>query len=220
MPTAAKPLFRPEALRPKLSAFIVPPAAVAARLKLAHWVKLLGTKKAEAMKETELLGDFIADVFGQRARLHRPGRGGGALHPQTGSDRPGGRQVRRRRPGPVFDRRRRSGIHRRRGRQRAARPARPALRRPQAVRRRSGASLRRQPGMRLVSRHQPARNPPLSQGTRPVHLRALRDGGPGAATTRPSAGSSSCWARSGWSARPAAVTSTTCCPSPGASVWN
>jgi hypothetical protein len=63
MPTAAKPLFRPEALRPKLSAFTLPPAAAAARIKLAHWSKLLGTKKAEGMKETELLGDFIADVF-------------------------------------------------------------------------------------------------------------------------------------------------------------
>ncbi len=64
MPTAAKPLFRPEALRPKMAAFTVPPAAVAARPQLANWVKLLGAKKAEAMKETELLGDFIADVFG------------------------------------------------------------------------------------------------------------------------------------------------------------
>jgi hypothetical protein len=65
MPTAAKPLFRPEALRPKLVAFTAPPAATAARIKLAHWTKLLGAKQAEAMKETELLGDFIADVFGQ-----------------------------------------------------------------------------------------------------------------------------------------------------------
>jgi len=63
MPIAAKPLFRPEALRPKLSAFTVPPAAVAARPKLANWAKLLGSKKAEGMKETELLGAFIGDVF-------------------------------------------------------------------------------------------------------------------------------------------------------------
>ena len=65
MPSAAKPLFRPEALRPKLAAFTVPPAAVAARPQLANWVKLLAAKKAEAMKETELLGDFITDVFGR-----------------------------------------------------------------------------------------------------------------------------------------------------------
>ena len=63
MPSSAKPLFRPEALRPKLFTFTVPPTAAAARIKLGHWAKLLGTKKAEAMKETELLGDFLADVF-------------------------------------------------------------------------------------------------------------------------------------------------------------
>jgi hypothetical protein len=63
MPITAKPLFRPEALRPKLSAFLVPPAAVAARGKLTNWTKLLGSKKAEAMKETELLAAFIGDVF-------------------------------------------------------------------------------------------------------------------------------------------------------------
>jgi len=50
MPAAAKPLFRPEALRPKLSAFTVPPSAAAARIKLAQWTKLLATKQAEAMK--------------------------------------------------------------------------------------------------------------------------------------------------------------------------
>jgi hypothetical protein len=76
MPTAAKPVFRPEALRPKLSAFTVPPAAATARIKLAHWTKLLGTKQAEAMKETELLGDFITEVFGQL--LGYTGPAGGA----------------------------------------------------------------------------------------------------------------------------------------------
>ena len=63
MPAAIKPLFRPEALRPKLAAFTVPPAAAAARPKFADWTKLLGTKKAATMKETELLADFITDVF-------------------------------------------------------------------------------------------------------------------------------------------------------------
>jgi hypothetical protein len=65
MPAVAKPLFRPEALRPKLSAFSVPAAVVAARSKLGNWTKLLATKQAETMKETELLGEFITDVFGQ-----------------------------------------------------------------------------------------------------------------------------------------------------------
>ncbi len=63
MPTPAKLLFRPEALRPKLSAFVLTSAAIAARTKLANWAKLLETKQAERMKETELLGAFIGDVF-------------------------------------------------------------------------------------------------------------------------------------------------------------
>ena len=63
MAVASKPLFRPEAMRPKLSAFAVPPAAATARTQLANWAKLLGTKKAAAMKETELLADFLTDVF-------------------------------------------------------------------------------------------------------------------------------------------------------------
>jgi type I restriction-modification system DNA methylase subunit len=76
MPTAAKPLFRPEALRPKLSAFTVPSAAAAARIKLTHWTKLLGSKQAEAMKETELLSEFLSEVFIQL--LGYTGPAGGA----------------------------------------------------------------------------------------------------------------------------------------------
>ncbi|HJT79252.1 MAG TPA: N-6 DNA methylase, partial [Gemmataceae bacterium] len=63
MPTAAKPLFRPEALRPKLAAFAVPPQAAATRTRLAGWAHLLGSRQAEAMKETELLAEFVSDVF-------------------------------------------------------------------------------------------------------------------------------------------------------------
>jgi hypothetical protein len=74
MPAAVKPLFRPEALRPKLSAFTVPPTA--AQPKLADWARLLGSKKAETMKETELLGDFIADVFVQLLGYTGPASGG------------------------------------------------------------------------------------------------------------------------------------------------
>jgi hypothetical protein len=64
MPTAAKPLVRSEVVRPRLSTFTVPPTAVAARIQRGHWARLLGSKQADGMKETELMGDFIADVFG------------------------------------------------------------------------------------------------------------------------------------------------------------
>ena len=78
MPTPAKPLFRPEALPPPLKTFAVPPPAGAARPKLGHWAKLLGSKDAERMKETELLADFIRDVFGDLL---------GYTGPASGSDR-------------------------------------------------------------------------------------------------------------------------------------
>ena len=71
-----KPLFRPEALRPRLAGFHMPAAAVAARPKLAHWAKLLGSKQADGMKETELLPDFIRDVFGAVLGYTGPADGG------------------------------------------------------------------------------------------------------------------------------------------------
>ncbi len=54
MPTEPKPLFRPEALQPRLETFQPSPTAIAARPKLIRWAKLLGTPQAAAMKETEL----------------------------------------------------------------------------------------------------------------------------------------------------------------------
>src|SRR5262245_4110905 len=63
MPTEAKPLFRVEALRPKVLGFHPPPVDPGHRQKLTHWADLLATKQADAMKETELLADFITDVF-------------------------------------------------------------------------------------------------------------------------------------------------------------
>ena len=63
MPADPKPLFRPDALRPKLSAFPLPASAHAARAKLKNWANLLATVPADAMKETELLPDFISHVF-------------------------------------------------------------------------------------------------------------------------------------------------------------
>ncbi len=63
MPADIKPLFRPEAVRPKVAAFTLPPLAVAGRAKLTVWAKLLGSGKADKQKETELLSDFLRDVF-------------------------------------------------------------------------------------------------------------------------------------------------------------
>jgi len=75
MPTDAKPLFRIDALRPKLTAFSLPTSAVQARPKLAQWTDLLASKAAEKMKETELLGDFIRDIFGDLLGYTNPASG-------------------------------------------------------------------------------------------------------------------------------------------------
>jgi len=63
VPSEAKPLFRPEALRPRLAAFALPPRVDGLRPKLAHWAGLLGTDGGDAFKERELLPDFLSDLF-------------------------------------------------------------------------------------------------------------------------------------------------------------
>ncbi len=59
-----KPLFRPEAVRPAMKNFILPDRVEAMRPTLALWAKKLAGKKLDQLKETELLPDFITDIFG------------------------------------------------------------------------------------------------------------------------------------------------------------
>lgn len=63
MPAAVKPLFRPETLHQKLAAFHVPPGAMAARGRLARWAALVEGPAGLTLKETELLPEFVGDVF-------------------------------------------------------------------------------------------------------------------------------------------------------------
>jgi hypothetical protein len=63
MPADAKPIFRPDALRPALAGFPLTDDLDEGRAKLANWAKLLESTKADKLKETELLPDFITDVF-------------------------------------------------------------------------------------------------------------------------------------------------------------
>ena len=63
MPTDARPLFHPAAVRAGMAGFALPPAAAAARAAVASWAKQLADKKLDAKKETELLPGFVADVF-------------------------------------------------------------------------------------------------------------------------------------------------------------
>ena len=63
MPADPKPLFRPDAVRPRVKDFAPPATAVAGRGKLARWAGLLGSKAGGAKKETELRDEFLYDVF-------------------------------------------------------------------------------------------------------------------------------------------------------------
>jgi type I restriction-modification system DNA methylase subunit len=63
MPVTIKPLFRPEAFRTKLASFILPARCQALRPKLTDWAKKLSSGKLDKKKETELLPDFLTDLF-------------------------------------------------------------------------------------------------------------------------------------------------------------
>lgn len=63
MPLQPTPLFRPEVLRPHVSAFELNVDTLQARERLTGWVELLETPAGLERKETELLPDFLTDVF-------------------------------------------------------------------------------------------------------------------------------------------------------------
>lgn len=63
MPVDVLPLFRPDVLAPRVAAFALPPAADAFQARLGRWADLLGTSVGGQYKETELLADFLTDVF-------------------------------------------------------------------------------------------------------------------------------------------------------------
>jgi len=78
VPVEAKPLFRPEVLRPLLATFQLPDASSTTRATLARWAKLLSSGQADAYNEKELLPDFLGDflrgVLGYERAVDAPGR--------------------------------------------------------------------------------------------------------------------------------------------------
>ena len=73
MPVEAKPLFRPDVLRPHLLAFQWPPANLAdIKAKLAKWAAMFQSRRAEKFNEKELLPDFLTDVFCDVLGYQRP----------------------------------------------------------------------------------------------------------------------------------------------------
>ena len=72
MPVEAKPLFRPDVLRPHLLSFQWPANLADIKSTLARWSLMLSTKQADKFKEKELLPDFLTDVFGGVLGYIRP----------------------------------------------------------------------------------------------------------------------------------------------------
>lgn len=64
MPTIDIPLFRPEALRPYLTRFDPANSAIEARPLPAVWADKLKAGRLDDSKETELLPEYLSDVFG------------------------------------------------------------------------------------------------------------------------------------------------------------
>lgn len=72
MPVEAKPLFRPDVLRPHLRSFDWPPNITKSKATLARWAELVSTGRADKFKEQELLPDFLTDLFCEVLGYSRP----------------------------------------------------------------------------------------------------------------------------------------------------
>ena len=63
MPVEAKPLFRPDALRPHLVAFPCPDHIGEIRNTIGKWAEMFRSQRADQFKEKELLPRFLTDIF-------------------------------------------------------------------------------------------------------------------------------------------------------------
>ena len=63
MAVESKPLFHPEVMRQQVRSFVLPEQVPAWQPKLQHWVGLISSGRADKLKETELLPDFLTDIF-------------------------------------------------------------------------------------------------------------------------------------------------------------
>src|SRR5581483_7664730 len=75
LPVEAKPLFRPDVLRPYVSAFQPPAHGEAMRPQLRQWADLMASRRADAFKEQEILPDFLTDFFCELLGYTRPADG-------------------------------------------------------------------------------------------------------------------------------------------------
>jgi hypothetical protein len=63
MAVESKPLFHPEVLRQQVRSFYLPEQTAAWQPKLKHWAGLTTSGRADGFKESELLPDFLTDIF-------------------------------------------------------------------------------------------------------------------------------------------------------------
>ena len=76
MPVEAKPLIRPDVLRPHLDAFTLPGRVEDCRASLEHWAEMFASGRADEFKEQEILPDFLTDIFVSLLGYTRPADGG------------------------------------------------------------------------------------------------------------------------------------------------
>ncbi|MCX6864923.1 MAG: hypothetical protein NTV46_01650, partial [Verrucomicrobia bacterium] len=63
MAVESKPLFHPEVIRRQLRNFVLPASVEDSRPRLQHWANLIHSGQADSLKETDLLPDFLTDIF-------------------------------------------------------------------------------------------------------------------------------------------------------------
>ncbi len=63
MAVESKPLFHPEVIRKQVREFKLPGQVPAFQEKLNHWADLISSGRADDFKETDLLPDFLTDIF-------------------------------------------------------------------------------------------------------------------------------------------------------------
>src|SRR5512136_312328 len=72
MAVESKPLFHPEVIRQQVRSFHLPERVQALQPSLQHWADLLASGRADDFKESDLLPDFLTDIFCHLLGYTRP----------------------------------------------------------------------------------------------------------------------------------------------------
>lgn len=72
MAVESKPLFHPEVLRQSVRSFQLPARVAEFQPRLQHWAALIASGRADDFKETDLLPDFLTDIFCNLLGYTRP----------------------------------------------------------------------------------------------------------------------------------------------------